>query len=133
MQGIVDSLKIAYLITTVETPEHYRKIVTWTLRSRIDKNQHTLEEVTNSFREAFPPVWISVHRPNRLKNEGVESSYDPRNHTKERGNNTNKTRAVFRGLRCSFVLLRVISWIAIRNLRSPQSTQQSTRFRTIPA
>jgi bifunctional DNA-binding transcriptional regulator/antitoxin component of YhaV-PrlF toxin-antitoxin module len=51
VQGIVDSLKIAYLITTVETPEHYHKIVTWTLRSRIDKNQHTLEEVTNSFRE----------------------------------------------------------------------------------
>ena len=56
VQGIVESLKIAYLITTVETAEHYHKIVTWTLRSRIDKNQQILEGVTNSFRDVAGPV-----------------------------------------------------------------------------
>lgn len=58
VQGIVNSLKIAYLVTTVETREHYHKIVTWTLRSRIDKNQPILEGVTNSFRDTAGPIEI---------------------------------------------------------------------------
>ena len=56
IQGLAESLKLAYLITTVETPEHYHRIVTWTLRSQINKNQLTLEGVTNSFRDLSGPV-----------------------------------------------------------------------------
>jgi hypothetical protein len=56
VQGLAESLKLAYLITTVETPGHYHRIVTWTLRSQIDQNQRTLEEVTNSFRDVTGPV-----------------------------------------------------------------------------
>ena len=52
IQGTAQNMKIAYLITTVETAEHFHQIVTWTLASRIDKNQATLQEVTNSFRLA---------------------------------------------------------------------------------
>ncbi|HEY0004021.1 MAG TPA: hypothetical protein VGB17_04355 [Pyrinomonadaceae bacterium] len=51
VQGTVNSYKIAYIVTTVETPEHFHQILTWTLRSRIDKNQLTLQKVTESFRE----------------------------------------------------------------------------------
>ena len=58
LQGIVDSMKISYLITTVETAEHYHKIVTWTTPSRMGKNQLILEGVTNSFRDVAGPVDI---------------------------------------------------------------------------
>lgn len=50
LAGVVDNLKISYLITTVETAENYHQIITWTLRSRIDKNQPILQKVTESFR-----------------------------------------------------------------------------------
>ena len=58
LQGIVDSMKISYLITTVETTEHYHKIVTWTTRSQMGKNQLILEGVTSSFRDVAGPVDI---------------------------------------------------------------------------
>jgi hypothetical protein len=50
IQGEVKNVKLAYLITTVETSAHFHQVVTWTLRSRIDKNQTTLQQVAGSFR-----------------------------------------------------------------------------------
>jgi len=50
IQGEVKNVKLAYLITTVETAAHFHQVVTWTLRSRIDKNQTTLQQVAGSFR-----------------------------------------------------------------------------------
>ncbi len=50
IQGEVKNVKLAYLITTVETAEHFHQVITWTLRSRIDKNQTTLQQVAGSFR-----------------------------------------------------------------------------------
>jgi hypothetical protein len=50
IHGEVENIKCSYLITDVETPEHYHQIITWTLRSRIDQNQTTLQKVTNTFR-----------------------------------------------------------------------------------
>ena len=51
MHGVVDNMKATYLITAVETPQHFHQIVTWTLRSRFDKNEKVLRQVTESFRE----------------------------------------------------------------------------------
>jgi hypothetical protein len=50
LTGVVDIMKISYLITTVETTEHYHQIITWTLRSRADQNHSILQKVTESFR-----------------------------------------------------------------------------------
>ncbi|HSS22724.1 MAG TPA: hypothetical protein VLL54_21810 [Pyrinomonadaceae bacterium] len=50
IQGSTKNVKIAYLITTVETGEFFHQIVTWTLASRKEQNEAKLLEVTNSFR-----------------------------------------------------------------------------------
>jgi hypothetical protein len=50
IQGAVDNVKVAYLVTTVETTDHYHQILTWTLQSRKDKNQKMRQEVIDSFR-----------------------------------------------------------------------------------
>jgi hypothetical protein len=50
IHGTTKNVKLAYLITAVETSAHFHQIVTWTLRSRIDKNQTTLQKVTETFR-----------------------------------------------------------------------------------
>jgi len=50
LEGIVNNVKISYLVTAVETNENYHQIITWTLRSRIDQNQPMLLKVTESFR-----------------------------------------------------------------------------------
>ena len=50
IQGEVKNVKLAYLITTVETAGHFHQVITWTLRSRIDKTQTTLQQVAGSFR-----------------------------------------------------------------------------------
>jgi len=50
LEGVVDNIRISYVITAVETAEHYHQIITWTLRSRIDQKQATLLKVTESFR-----------------------------------------------------------------------------------
>lgn len=52
VQGSVKNVKLAYLITTVETPAHFHQVITWTLGSRKDKNQTTLQQVAGSFRPA---------------------------------------------------------------------------------
>ena len=50
IQGEVKNVKLAYVVTTVETAAHFHQIITWTLRSRIDKNQTTLQQVAQTFR-----------------------------------------------------------------------------------
>lgn len=50
IQGAVKNVKLAYVVTTVETAAHFHQIVAWTLRSRIDANQTTLQKVAESFR-----------------------------------------------------------------------------------
>ena len=51
IRGSIDNLKVTYLHTTVETPKHFQQILTWTLRSRFDKNKPILQQVATSFRE----------------------------------------------------------------------------------
>jgi hypothetical protein len=50
LEGAVSKVKLAYRITTIETPDHFHQVISWTLRSRRDKNEATLQNVTNSFR-----------------------------------------------------------------------------------
>ena len=50
LQGEGKTVKIAYLITNVETESHYHQIITWTLLSRISQNQPALQGITESFR-----------------------------------------------------------------------------------
>jgi hypothetical protein len=50
LQGAVKNVKLAYLVTTVETADHYHQVITWTLQSRKDKNLKVLQEVIDSFR-----------------------------------------------------------------------------------
>jgi hypothetical protein len=50
VQGTVKNVKLAYRVATVETPEHYHQLITWTLQSRKDKNEATLQSVIDSFR-----------------------------------------------------------------------------------
>jgi hypothetical protein len=58
VRGVVENIKVVYLITVVETNTSFHQILTWTLHSRFDQNWHTLDEVTQSFREisSTPPV-----------------------------------------------------------------------------
>ena len=53
LQGEVDNVPVAYLVTDVETPKDFHQIITWTLRSRIDKNEATLQKVTNTFQANY--------------------------------------------------------------------------------
>jgi hypothetical protein len=53
MQGVVDNVPVAYVITDVETPKDFHQIITWTLRSRIDQNEATLQKVTNTFQANY--------------------------------------------------------------------------------
>ena len=48
--GSKDDLKVAYLITTVETPAHFHQIYTWTEPSRLNENGPVLNQVADSFR-----------------------------------------------------------------------------------
>lgn len=50
VEGIVKNVKLAYRIATVETAEHYHQVISWTLQSRKDKNQSTLQKVIDSFK-----------------------------------------------------------------------------------
>lgn len=51
LEGSVENVKVKYICTAVETPNHYYQIVTWTLPSRFQKNQAQLREITQSFKE----------------------------------------------------------------------------------
>ena len=50
VEGAIKNVKLAYRVATVETPEHYHQIITWTLLSRKDKNEAVLQKVIDSFR-----------------------------------------------------------------------------------
>jgi len=50
LEGVVNNVKLSYLITAVETTANYHQIITWTLRSRIDQSQSTFLKITESFR-----------------------------------------------------------------------------------
>jgi hypothetical protein len=51
IRGTTDNLNVAYLHTTVETPKKFHQVVAWTMRSRFEKNQALLQEVTQSLKE----------------------------------------------------------------------------------
>ena len=49
-EGAIKNVKLAYHVATVETPQHYHQIITWTLLSRKDKNRPVLQNVIDSFK-----------------------------------------------------------------------------------
>ncbi len=51
IRGVIEGLNAVYLITTVETSEHYHQIISWTLPSRLDQHRGTLLEVAKSFKD----------------------------------------------------------------------------------
>ena len=51
IRGVIEGLNAVYLNTTVETPEHYHQIITWTLPSRLEQHKGTLLEVARSFKD----------------------------------------------------------------------------------
>ena len=51
LAGSVDKIKVKYICATVETPNHYYQVLTWTLPSRFAKNEATLRQVMQSFKE----------------------------------------------------------------------------------
>jgi len=50
LDGVVNSVKISYLVTALETATNYHQVITWTLLSRKTQNHPTLKKVTESFR-----------------------------------------------------------------------------------
>lgn len=54
IQGSTSNVKLAYIVTTVETGEHFHQVVIWTLQSRINKNQTTMQKVASTFRPTAP-------------------------------------------------------------------------------
>lgn len=50
VDGVVDRVKLTYRVATVETPDHYHQVITWTLQSRKDENRATLQQIIDSFR-----------------------------------------------------------------------------------
>jgi len=51
VRGAVEGVNAVYIITTVETSEHYHQIITWTLSSRFEQQKGTLREVSLSFKD----------------------------------------------------------------------------------
>jgi hypothetical protein len=51
LHGVVDHMKIGYIITTIETSGSYHFLIAWTLESRFGANKNALQEVTRSFKE----------------------------------------------------------------------------------
>ena len=49
LQGAVRNVKLTYLVTTVETTDHYHQVITWTLQSYMDRNRATLQQVAGTF------------------------------------------------------------------------------------
>lgn len=50
VHAAVEGIKAAYIITNVETSEHYHQILTWTLASRFEENRGVLLEVSQTFK-----------------------------------------------------------------------------------
>ncbi len=63
IRGQLDSTKICYLHTTVETAQNFHQILAWTSKSGFEKNKEELQQVVNSFRE--------------IQNTNVKSTVNP--------------------------------------------------------
>jgi hypothetical protein len=50
LKGTNAGIQAAFLVATVETPEHFHQVVTWTDQSTINENEATLKQVIESFR-----------------------------------------------------------------------------------
>ena len=48
--GTVDKIKIKYIFTVVDTPDHFYQIVAWTLTSKFEENKPALLDVISSFK-----------------------------------------------------------------------------------
>lgn len=51
LEGTVDNIKIAYLVTVIETPTHYGQLMAWTTKSKWDKYKEEYTNLINSFKE----------------------------------------------------------------------------------
>ncbi len=51
IRGAVDHVNIVYLHTTVESPNYFHQILAWTVPSRFEQNQPTLQGVIDRFHE----------------------------------------------------------------------------------
>lgn len=51
IQGTISNLNVIYLHTAIETQKNYHYVLAWTLKSRFEKNEATLQQVTASFKE----------------------------------------------------------------------------------
>jgi uncharacterized RDD family membrane protein YckC len=49
-----DGMKIAYIVTTIETDTHYHQVFAWTLASKYDSVQAELHDVVSSLEETIP-------------------------------------------------------------------------------
>jgi hypothetical protein len=50
IKGYADKINVGYIVATVESDEGFHQIITWTLRSYLDKNRPILKNVIQSFR-----------------------------------------------------------------------------------
>lgn len=51
IRGAIEGINVAYLHTTVETPNNFHQVLAWTLPSNFERNQAELEQVIQSFSE----------------------------------------------------------------------------------
>jgi hypothetical protein len=49
-RGVANGIRLGFLLTCIETNEHFRAIQAWTSRSRFDRSRAELEKITNTFR-----------------------------------------------------------------------------------
>lgn len=64
--GVLDSLKIKYIFTIIETKDRYYQVISWTLNSRFDANKEKLTKVVESFKLMNKPPVKTVTTPNSL-------------------------------------------------------------------
>ena len=50
IHGRIENVRVAYLVTNVETPKDFHQIIAWTRGSRIAQNETKLQELVNTFR-----------------------------------------------------------------------------------
>jgi hypothetical protein len=51
VHGVVDHMKIGYIVTTIETSGSYHYVISWTLESAFAANKAALQQVIQSFKE----------------------------------------------------------------------------------
>jgi bifunctional DNA-binding transcriptional regulator/antitoxin component of YhaV-PrlF toxin-antitoxin module len=50
LHGTVANVKAAFLVSTVETQDHFHQVITWAKETKYDENKATLKRVIESFR-----------------------------------------------------------------------------------